>query len=80
MPLIKESSIKAFDTAAIHKGDLVHAQYHTWPEPRNGVKPRLPKKSWTSSIFQVCGTSQTIFPSRPPRSRMESGAFSGRLT
>ena len=37
MPLNKESSIKAFDTEAVHKGDLVRAQYHTWPEPRNGV-------------------------------------------
>lgn len=37
MSLLKESAIKAFDTTAVHVGDLVRAQYHTWPEPRNGV-------------------------------------------
>lgn len=37
MPLIKESSVKSFDLEAVHIGDLVRAQYHTWPEPRNGI-------------------------------------------
>ena len=45
MPLIKEGSIRAFDTEAVHKGDLVRAQYHTWPEPRNGLLASVDRKS-----------------------------------
>lgn len=37
MSLIKENTTKIFDVDAIHKGDLIRAQYRTWPEPRNGV-------------------------------------------
>ena len=41
MSLLKESSTETFDPAAIHKGDLVRAQYHTWPEPRNGIVTKV---------------------------------------
>ena len=37
MSLLKQSTTTAFDTSAIHKGDLIRAQYHTWTEPRNGI-------------------------------------------
>ncbi len=37
MPLIKDNIGKVFDTASVHKGDLIRAQYSGWDEPRNGI-------------------------------------------
>jgi hypothetical protein len=37
MPLITDSTEKVFDTASVHKGDLIRAKYQTWSEARNGL-------------------------------------------
>lgn len=62
MPLIKESSVRAFDTAAIHKGDLIRAQYHTWPEPRNGLVAGVSEQEITVLYLPGLGNVSNYFP------------------
>lgn len=62
MPLIKESSINAFDTEAVHKGDFVRAQYHTWPEPRNGLLTSISKERLVVLFLPGLGNVSNYFP------------------
>ena len=62
MSLIKEGSIRAFDTEAIHKGDLVRAQYHTWPEPRNGLLASITEERLTLLFLPGLGNVYNNFP------------------
>lgn len=62
MPLIKDSSIKAFDLDAIHKGDLIRAQYQTWPEPRNGVVAAASEKELAVLYLPGLGNVSNYFP------------------
>lgn len=62
MPLIKESSVRAFDTAAIHKGDLIRAQYRTWPEPRNGLVAGVSEQEITVLYLPGLGNVSNYFP------------------
>lgn len=62
MPLIKEGSIRAFDTEAIHKGDLVRAQYHTWPKPRNGLLASVNEERLTVLFLPGLGNVSNYFP------------------
>lgn len=62
MSLIKEGSIRAFDTEAIHKGDLVRAQYHTWPEPRNGLLASITEERLTVLFLPGLGNVSNYFP------------------
>lgn len=62
MALMKESSIQAFDTTAIHKGDLVRAQYHTWPEPRNGLLASVNENRLTVLFLPGLGNVSNYFP------------------
>lgn len=62
MPLIKEGSIKVFDTEAVHKGDLVRAQYHTWPEPRNGLLASVSEERLTVLFLPGLSNVSNYFP------------------
>ena len=62
MPLIKEGSIRTFDTEVIHKGDLVRAQYHTWPEPRNGLLASVSEERLTVLFLPGLGNVSNYFP------------------
>lgn len=62
MPLIKDSATKAFDLDAIHKGDLIRAQYHTWPEPRNGVIAAVSGKELAVLYLPGLGNVSNYFP------------------
>lgn len=62
MPLIKEGSIRTFDTEVIHKGDLVRAQYHTWPEPRNGLLASVNEERLTVLFLPGLGNVSNYFP------------------
>ena len=62
MPLIKEGSIKAFDTEAVHKGDLVRAQYNTWPEPRNGLLASVSEERLAVLFLPGLGNVSNYFP------------------
>jgi len=62
MPLLLESSIKAFDQTAVHKGDLVRAQYHTWPEPRNGLLTSISKERLVVLFLPGLGNVSNYFP------------------
>lgn len=62
MPLIKDSSIRAFDLDAIHKGDLIRAQYHTWPEPRNGIVAAVSEKELAVLYLPGLGNVSNYFP------------------
>lgn len=62
MPLIKEGNIKVFDTEAVHKGDLVRAQYHTWPEPRNGLLASVSEERLTVLFLPGLGNVSNYFP------------------
>lgn len=37
MALISSAAAPVFDKAVIKQRDFIRAQYHTWPEPRNGL-------------------------------------------
>lgn len=37
MALISSAAAPVFDKTAIKQRDFIRAQYHTWPEPRNGL-------------------------------------------
>lgn len=62
MPLIKEGSIRAFDLEAVHKGDLVRAQYHTWPEPRNGLLAAASEERLIVLFLPGLGNVSNYFP------------------
>lgn len=62
MPLIKEGSIRAFDLEAVRKGDLVRAQYHTWPEPRNGLLAAVGEERLTVLFLPGLGNVSNYFP------------------
>lgn len=62
MPLIKEDSIRTFDMEAVHKGDLVRAQYHTWPEPRNGLLASVNEGRLTVLFLPGLGNVSNYFP------------------
>lgn len=62
MSLIKDSSTKAFDADAIHKGDLIRAQYHTWPEPRNGIVTAVSDEKLTVLFLPGLGNVSNYFP------------------
>lgn len=62
MPLIKDSSIKAFDTDAIHKGDLIRAQYRTWPEPRNGIIAAVSAEALSVLYLPGLGNVSNYYP------------------
>lgn len=62
MPLIKEGRIIAFDTVVVHKGDLVRAQYHTWPESRNGLLASVSEEQLTVLFLPGLGNVSNYFP------------------
>lgn len=62
MPLIKDSSIKSFDTDAIHKGDLIRAQYHSWPEPRNGIVAAISSEALSVLYLPGLGNVSNYYP------------------
>lgn len=62
MSLLKESSTETFDPAAIHKGDLVRAQYHTWPEPRNGIVTKVEDARVIVLFLPGLGNVSNYFP------------------
>lgn len=37
MSLISSTTAPVFDRTAVKPRDFIRAQYHTWPEPRNGL-------------------------------------------
>lgn len=37
MALISSAAAPVFDKTAIKQRDFIRAQYHTWPDPRNGL-------------------------------------------
>ena len=37
MSLLKETTSAGFDTASIHRGDMIRVRYATWEEPSNGI-------------------------------------------
>lgn len=62
MSLIVDSSVKAFDTKAIHRGDLIRAQYHTWTEPRNGVVAQVSAERVVVLYLPGLGNVSNYYP------------------
>nr|WP_325297154.1 DUF5026 domain-containing protein [uncultured Dysosmobacter sp.] len=62
MALITDSSIKAFDTKAIHRGDLIRACYHTWTEPRNGVVAQVSPERIVVLYLPGLGNVSNYYP------------------
>ena len=61
MPLIIDSDEKVFDTASIHKGDLIRAKYNTWPEPRNGLVTAVSESKLTVIFLPGLGNVTNYF-------------------
>lgn len=62
MELLKKSTITAFDTEAIKKGDLIRAKYKTWPEPRNGIVTAVSEQRITVLYLPGLHNVSNYFP------------------
>lgn len=61
MSLIIDSTEKVFDTASIHKGDLIRAKYSTWDEPRNGIVTAVSEDKLTVLFLPGLGNVTNYF-------------------
>ncbi|HCA29133.1 MAG TPA: DUF5026 domain-containing protein [Ruminococcaceae bacterium] len=61
MPLIKDNVEKIFDTASVHKGDLIRAQYSGWDEPRNGIITAVSEEKLTVLFLPGLGNVTNYF-------------------
>ncbi len=61
MPLIIDSTEKVFDANSVHKGDLIRAQYQTWPEARNGLITAVSENKLTVLFLPGLGNVTNYF-------------------
>jgi len=61
MPLVIDSNEKIFDSASIHKGDLIRAKYNTWSEHKNGLVTAVNNNKLTVLFLPGLGNVTNYF-------------------
>ena len=61
MSAIKHQDGVCFDSEQVHVRDFIRAQYHTWPEPKNGLIVGLTETVLTAIFLPVIHQSVCYF-------------------